>query len=284
MNITTNPEPWMKRLSLKYRETGDKQDKAKLPAITPGGVFSPNSRVADNVVHKTGLVCFDIDAKDNTHIQNWEKVKEELAHNKYIIFTALSTSGNGCFGFVKIKDPDKQEEHFTQLSADLKKTYDLTVDSSKGELCNDLRYYSYDPQPFYNPDWEVYNGLPKITFSKPVYRPKAKIDSPDKTIQKVKAVVQEVQDRNIDLNPTCDYETYRALAWAFCDNSISPYNRELFHQAMSTHSKYRYGISDKEFTKLQKSYRQGRTTIATFFSLCKDQGINLGEVYKNSSI
>ncbi len=274
----------MKMLSLKYRETGDKQDKAKLPAITPGGVFTPNSRVADNVVHKTGLVCFDIDAKDNTHIQDWEKVKEELIHNKYIIFTALSTSGKGCYGFVNVEDPDKQEEHFTQLSADLKNTYDLAVDSTKGENCNDLRYYSYDPQPFYNPEWETYKKLPVIKFSKPVYRPKSKIDSPDKTIKKVRAVIKEVQDRNIDLNPAYDYERYRALAWAFCDHTVSPYNRELFHDAMRTHSRYNYTVSDKEFNKLQKSYKQGKTTIATFFSICKNQGINLGEVYKNRSI
>lgn len=268
-----------------YRETGDKSIKAKLPACTPGGLYTTETRVKGTEISRTGLLTFDIDGKDNRHIKDWSEVRQKLHDAGFVIFSALSTSAKGVYGIIKISDPYQQKKHYEQLEYDLKQLFDLTLDSTKGKNCNDLRIYSYDPNALVNLDAEVYDRKKEdeIKFTKlKSFRPK--IDSPKETVKKVKAVIQRLQDKHIDLNPTGDYATYRALAWAFCDTSISPHNRDLFHQAMSTHSKYSYNHSDREFIKLQKRYRPGKTTIATFFKLAKDNGINLGEVYKENKI
>lgn len=284
---TINPAPGNKPVVdavLEYRATGDKSIKSGLPACTPGGLFTTKSRVKGTEISRTGLLTFDIDSKDNPQVQDWPALKQQLHESGFILFTALSTSGNGLYGLIKISDPYQQRDHFNQLIFDFKELWGINLDTTKGKNCNDLRIYSYDPKALVSLDAEIYDRKveDKITF-KWMKRNKA-ANSPEETIKKVRAVLREVQSRSLDLNPGCDYETYRALAWAFCDSAVSPHNRELFHEAMKTHSRYSYGMSDKAFTQLEKSYRQGKTTIGTFFSLCQKAGINLGDVYKSAKI
>ena len=59
------------------RSTNDplrkKQIKLSLPQATISGVFSP-SRSAENLVSHSGLICVDIDRKDNLHISNFDSL------------------------------------------------------------------------------------------------------------------------------------------------------------------------------------------------------------------
>ena len=50
--------------------------KAQLPAITPSGIFTV--RRDQGLIQDSGLICLDLDGKDNPHIEDWESVKEQV--------------------------------------------------------------------------------------------------------------------------------------------------------------------------------------------------------------
>src|ERR1035437_8989032 len=51
--------------------------KATLPCITVSGVFS--TRAIAGLVKHSGLICIDIDYKDNLHIENYGELKRILS-------------------------------------------------------------------------------------------------------------------------------------------------------------------------------------------------------------
>lgn len=70
--------------------------KKKLPQACISGVFAP-MRKAENLITHSGLVCVDIDRKDNEEIENWGELKHELSKLPQIAYISLSVSGNGYF-------------------------------------------------------------------------------------------------------------------------------------------------------------------------------------------
>lgn len=54
-----------------------KQIKLSLPQATISGVFSP-TRSAENLVKHSGLICVDIDYKDNLHISNFDTLIDDM--------------------------------------------------------------------------------------------------------------------------------------------------------------------------------------------------------------
>jgi len=78
--------------------------KASLPAITVSGVFNP-VRKEGKLVRHSGLICIDIDTKDNEGIANFIELKEELFKIKNVAYAGLSVSGNGFFLIMPIKYP-----------------------------------------------------------------------------------------------------------------------------------------------------------------------------------
>ena len=79
-----------------------KQIKLSLPQATISGVFAP-SRSADNLVRHSGLICVDIDRKDNLHISNFDTLLEDvICHIEEVVYAAHSVSGNGYF-FIAVR-------------------------------------------------------------------------------------------------------------------------------------------------------------------------------------
>ena len=63
--------------------------KKRLPMACISGLFQP-TRKAENLVRHSGLICVDIDRKDNLHIDNWDEIKQELCKLKEIAYISLS--------------------------------------------------------------------------------------------------------------------------------------------------------------------------------------------------
>ena len=109
---------------LRLRTVFDKDErnalKRSLPQATISGVFSP-TRAKNNLSLHSGLICVDIDAKDNPDILDWETLKQDLSVLPQIAYSALSVSGKGLFLVIPLRYPEKHLQQFRQLQIDFRK-------------------------------------------------------------------------------------------------------------------------------------------------------------------
>lgn len=146
---------------LRLRQTKDDAErqvlKGTLPAATIGAVCE-GGRKTENVTTRTGWIAIDADAKDNE--LKGERLRNEIARVDCVAYAALSASGRGAWGLVKVSNPDRQADHFEQLADDFKTAMGIILDESKGKNPNDLRYISYDPDGVFRRDAKTYTRLP----------------------------------------------------------------------------------------------------------------------------
>ena len=110
------------------------------PALMPHGRFA-GGRSERHCIQPSGLRQFDIDTKDNPHL-NVEELKRRAAKVPSIVFLAKSAT-SGAYGFAL----DNYEDSTTMLD---------TIDAALGVVCDRtnsrsvtaLRFASYDPQPY----------------------------------------------------------------------------------------------------------------------------------------
>ena len=189
----------------RYRDSlsseSSKLEKLKLPAITPSGIF--DKRCISGLVQPSGLICIDIDSKDNpTH--NMEELKSELGKLPYIFICMLSVSGKGLFCIIPYADWHLHKEHFYALEKEFAEM-GVVIDKSCSDISR-LRVCSYDPNPYINMNAEVYaKTLAKPTVQK-VQRGKHIVKVPisriqaDTTQSKEQLSVEETLLRPSDLD------------------------------------------------------------------------------------
>jgi hypothetical protein len=111
------------------------QDKAKLPAITPGGRFRGGRR-AEHLVQRSGLVFVDIDAKAQRRPIEWHHV-DALRRDPHTVLVKRSYSG-GLHVFLLAEDAPFARQHVERLTG-------LVADEAAGTKPNSLCSFSYDP-------------------------------------------------------------------------------------------------------------------------------------------
>ena len=243
--------------------------KKQLPQATISGVFSP-TRCASNLVKHSGLLCIDIDGKENPHLHDMDKVKNEvLSGIRYIAYASLSVSGNGLFAIIPIEHPDKHRQHFEQLRRDFK-ARGITIDSACGDVSR-LRCMSFDMFPLVNPDVELYTGL---YHEKP--RPagnhaqrEAKIND---TLALVSHCCQQIAQRHIDI--TGGYQQWFMIGAALAQ--LGEQGREYFHIVSSQSVQYNYAETDRKFTELLRRPAK-HITVSSFFFFCSQHGVTYRE-------
>lgn len=117
--------------------------KAKLPAVTPSGIFSYR-RLSSQVSH-SGLICIDLDG-----VSDVNEAKARLSILPYVSYIGKSVSGTGLFFIAGISNPELHGEHFDWIKRDVFEKFGYNIDKS----CRDasrLRGYSIDPDYYYNP-------------------------------------------------------------------------------------------------------------------------------------
>lgn len=136
----------------KYRACSDPEKrrlmKGDLKCITPSGTFK--ERRESCIIKHTGLLCIDVDAKDNPMI-DLENSKEIIGkHCPFLYYAGLSVSGEGIFLIFRILKPELHKQHFEALAKLLYMKFGLQVDSCVKNPTS-LRVASYDVNPYYNP-------------------------------------------------------------------------------------------------------------------------------------
>jgi len=149
-------EPDCMQIINQIRSTMDKETvrqlKGKLPCVTMSGVFK--IRNTENLLNHSGLICIDIDGKDNSNIADMNDLKQTLSKLPYVLYCGLSVSGKGVFCLIPIAYTDKHTQQFYAIEQDFQEM-GITIDSGCKDITR-LRYCSHDPKPIINLQAAVY--------------------------------------------------------------------------------------------------------------------------------
>lgn len=257
---------------LRLRTVFDKEKrnalKRSLPQATLSGVFSP-TRAKNNLSQHSGLICVDIDAKDNPDILDWETLKQDLSVLPQIAYCALSVSGKGLFLVIPLRYPEKHLQQFRQLQIDFRKM-GIMIDLACSDITR-LRCLSYDEHPIINENATLYEG---VYVEKPKYHSfhPYLIYKGENTLSDVAACCRKINERSIDI--TTSYDDWLKVGCALA--TLGESGRSLFHICSRQNAKYNAAKTDKMFNDLlRRNYQQ--VNIGTFFWMCKQHGITTKE-------
>lgn len=257
---------------LRLRAVFDKEKrnalKRSLPQATISGVFSP-TRAKNNLSQHSGLICVDIDAKDNPDILDWETLKQDLSVLPQIAYCALSVSGKGLFLVIPLCYPEKHLQQFRQLQIDFRKM-GIMIDLACSDITR-LRCLSYDEHPIINENATLYEG---VYVEKPKHKsfPTCFIYEGENTSAEVAVCCRKIQQCGIDI--TASYDDWLKVGCAL--TTLGENGRSLFHICSQQNAKYNAAKTDKMFTDLlRRNYQQ--VNIGTFFWMCKQYGITTKE-------
>lgn len=250
------------------RSTSDlirkKQIKLSLPQATISGVFAP-TRSADNLVKHSGLICVDIDRKDNLHIANFDTLIEDvLCHLEQVAYASRSVSGNGYFLIIPLKYPNRHKHQFEALVRTFK-DMGINIDRACGDVCR-LRCQSYDRHQYINLEAVPYDGV--YHEPQPIRRYNFDFNGADAE-DKVAQLCRQIAYQHIDL--TANYDDWTKVGMAL--SSLGESGRQWFHLCSSQNSKYNAAECDRKFTNFLRSSK--RIGIGTFFYICKNAGLNI---------
>jgi len=247
----------------KLRELDDKSErdaiKASLPAITMSGIFQP-TRKEENLVKHSGLICIDIDAKDNEHILNFADLKTELFKLENVAYAGLSASGKGFFLIIPIAYPKRHKQHFRAIQRDLE-IYGLYIDPAPQNVAS-LRGYSYDENGLFRHDAKPYRkwGRAKSQQSSFSFSPSEKATG---TKEKVETVISKLIQQRIDITQS-EPDWFR-LACALA-NEFGESGRDYFHAISQFHAEYDSWETDRKYDHALKG-RYNSIRLGTFFKL-----------------
>ena len=231
-------------------------EKVQAPGITASGTFE--YRNVKGLINHSGLIAIDIDSKDNDVIS-----VDEISADPHIMCMHKSISDNGGYvAFVKI-EKERHLDAFIGLENYFANKYHVIVDES----CKDVsryRFVSFDENIYYNPKSQIFKK----------YLPKKKL-VPQKTYvytdEDLGFIFEQIKDRGINI---CEeYSDWVKVGMAMA-NTYGEAGRDKFHFISSFSTKYNQDANNKSFDGFLKR-RKNDNTIATFFYLCKQQGIKI---------
>lgn len=270
--LAANYAPLIERI----RATTDKDERAKLkaqlPCFTPSGTFS--RRAAEGLVSHSCLMQFDIDPKENPllSLQTAPHFRAQISNFPQVAYCALSASGAGVWGVVPIAHPDQHKAHFEALKADFA-GWGIAIDAACSNV-DRLRFYSYDPEAYFNTEATIYTNL--FSTRAEAYAPRQQQTIPTDHAAKVEAVLGQIEATRTDITSGGNgYEDWFAIGCALA-NEFGESGRGYFHRVSQFYSKYTNRETDGQFTHCLRKSGNGYT-LGTFFEMAKRYGIE----YKN---
>ena len=257
-----------KLLSEKIRKTVDEEQrkklKLKLPCVTPSGLFS--ARCEDGLIVHSGLVCIDIDKKQNPGVKDFEKLKDLIRMVDCVAYCGVSTSGKGFFALIPISRTDLHKEHFESLAIDFLRC-GIVIDSTSNVSW--LRFYSYDPDPYINLKAKQYCKI-----HKPAKRSTESQHNPTEN-RRVEALINEIGDTLTDI--TGKYPQWFEIGCALA-NEYGEEGRDMFHRISVCSELYDTSETDNQFTScLKKPTKGAAISINTLFHYAKLNGVILND-------
>jgi len=138
----------IRSLKIKEAQREFKRTSNQMDYVTIGGTF--HSRGKAQIATVSGLCCVDID-----DIKNVEEMKRKLMENKFVHFCFISPSGKGLKVVAKIPpDATKYEAYFISFANSLGIKPE-SLDTSTKDISRAC-FLSYDSEPYYNPDSEIW--------------------------------------------------------------------------------------------------------------------------------
>lgn len=263
------------------------------PYVTLSGVFSYCNDAS--LVKHSRLLCIDLDG-----VEDVDGLKQRLIADGHF-FTVLafrSPSGNGLKWVIVIDlDVCDHKTWFHAVRNYLLANYgdSLTPKMVDSQCQNVSRacFLCYDPSAYVNTDVKE----PDLTFdpvtwaghSADVKQPKRQPVStcqpllPMEELAKARAVARELVRRGANIADS--YGDYLKLGFALA-NGLGCQGRDLYHQLCSMSPKYREGDCERKWQQCMRQ-NDGRTTIATFYQMAKQAGIDLSCIareFKQESI
>lgn len=246
--------------------------KSRLPCVCISAIVEGERKEA-NVADHTGLLCIDVDGKDNPNFESGEDLKQYISRFQEVLYCGLSVSGQGCFAIIPIKHKDRHKGHFKALSRIIADRLGIRID----EACKDvtrLRFVSYDESPYLNESARVFS-IVDMDEEAPVNRQEVgEYFSADTDLAEIEALVGQLEDRDIDLcsyrsstDGTTDYATWLKMAFAFA--SLGEEGEDLFLRVCRLYPDHSEERSRRKFADALRSGRRGDRTGVTIASFVK---------------
>ena len=250
-------EGWWYNEVMAYRKTKSDTMKRMLPAITPSGKFKKQGK--DGLEQHSGIICIDIDAKDNDGVNI-----KRILNDEYLFGLHVSTGGSGYAAYFRI-EPDKHLDAYLALEKRLADRYHIITDPACKDVSR-LRFVSHDP--------DAYLAERKVAVFKE-YLPKTK-SAPIQRIyphgeHDIEFILQQIEAKRIDL--TDSYADWIKLGFAIA----SKYKLEganIFHRISAMSAKYDANECEKKYKQLCQS-TQNAVTFATFMYMVKNAGVEI---------
>jgi Virulence-associated protein E/VirE N-terminal domain/Primase C terminal 2 (PriCT-2) len=253
-------------------------------AVTVSGVCK-GIHSAKNLVRHNGLIQIDFD-----EVSDLKKLRLALMGDQYTFIMFTSPSGNGLKLFVKI-DADK-EKHLLFFIFLKQYYFDLTglqIDSQcsdVGRLC----FISHDKNIFVNEKaLQVLivpgttkkiepgaNKIPSVIIEKSNL-PSALVVN-DKVLNDVENVLQQIAVLKIDI--TAAYEKWIKIGFALAA-TFGENGREYFHKVSCYNLAYNVTECNIQFDKCLQDKGTNKTTIAAFFGIAKENGLDISPKKNN---
>ena len=240
-----------------YRAAKTDETKRRLSAVTPSGKFKKQGR--DGLDTHSGILCIDIDAKDNEGVN-----MKALLNDEFLLAMHKSTGGEGYAAYYRI-EPDRHLEAFFALEKRLADKYHIIIDPACKDVSR-LRFVSFDP--------EAYHTERKVAVFK-AYLPKAKATPAPKFYphgeHDVEHIVQQIEAKRIDL--TNSYADWVKIGFAIAAK-YQDMGADLFHRVSAISPKYDPQACDRKYKALCQT-KQNSVSFASFMWLAKNAGVEI---------
>jgi predicted P-loop ATPase len=251
---------WKDQVELVRGETDEvrkKLQKATLPSVTIGGVFT--ERKEQGLEKHSGFICIDVDNYTD---------RSRINEDEFTYASFSSVGGNGFAVICKV-DPGKHKESYNFIAEHYFLNYGITVDPAPKNVAS-ARFVSYDPDLFIN------------TKSK-----KSKFKTEKKKLPKNISIIvpkTEVGElvNQVNVSVVDDYNNYLTLSFAIAVG-FGEDGRDYFHKICSFSDKYNFEQAQKQFDIALKRNGSG-VTIGTFYHFLKQGGADLEKYNSDKAI
>lgn len=280
-------------------ERAYKEAKQNLPTYAVSGLFT--GATAGTLKQHSGLICIDIDKKDNPDLTDFDQMKDLIREVPYVAYCGHSVGGDGYFAIIPISNPECHKGHFLSLEKAFARC-GIKVDTS----CKDVsrkRFISYDDEPYinlgavtydrlYDPragrmdwvkasaeaeassrSWESHNAVSAM--NNHLKRNKDNTKERERLVKDVLNTITDIELFGIDI--TGHYEQWFKIGCAFA-NAFGEEGRQMFHKVSQFGSTYDPEDADRKYNDCLKS--NGSIDIGTFFYYAKQAGVEAAKDFK----
>jgi len=252
-----------KPLIEKLRSTTDEKKQALLKSKLP--CFSPSCIIGeDGQTTHSGIICVDVDFKDNSEVTNFKDFKKQLPKIENVAYASLSARGQGYFLLIAVSNPAKHKEHFKSLELDFARC-GIKIDPACSDIKR-LRFVSFDDEPYINPNAKPYTFI----YSPALIVNDSYPDSP--SIDRVSALIDAIEDSLTDI--TGNYQQWFQIGCALANTFGENPGREFFHRVSCYSDLYENDTTDRQFTTCLKGLKSSTPiSINTLFHFAKLNGV-----------